>query len=80
MQAPAEKGSHSGHLVLAHEPVTKAGGATLQKEDQYGVATATYQPFSQSEGWSQSCKRRGQHDRALKEAREAHRWAVEAAH
>ena len=46
MQALGERGSHSRHLVLTHEPVTKAGGAALQQEDQYGVAAAVYQPFS----------------------------------
>ena len=45
MWALAKKGSHSGHLVLADEPVIKVEGAALQ-EDQYSVAAATYQPLS----------------------------------
>ena len=52
MWASAERGSYSGHLVLTDELVVKVGVLSLQKEDQYGVAAATYQPFSQSEGWS----------------------------
>ena len=32
--ALAEGGSHLGCLVLTDEPVAKAGGATLQEEDQ----------------------------------------------
>ena len=56
------------------------GCAALQEEDLYGAAAATYQPFSQSEGWSQSFERRGQHDEALQEAREAHKWALETTH
>ena len=49
MQAPAERGSYSGHLVLADESVAEVGSATLQEEDQYSAAT-TYWPFSQPEG------------------------------
>ena len=79
MWAPAERGSYSGHLVLTDDPVAKVGDATLQ-EDQYGAAATTYKPFSQSEGWSHSCERRSQHNKALHEAREAHKQALEAAH
>ena len=48
MQAPAERGSHSGHLVLTDEPVTKVEGAALQEEDQYGVAATAYLPIRRS--------------------------------
>ena len=78
IQALGERRSHSGHLVLNHEPVMKVRGATLQEEDQYGTAATTYQPFSQSKGQSQSHERRGRHDEALQEAREAHKQALEA--
>ena len=80
MKALAETGSHSGHLVLTDKPVTKAGGAALQEEDQYSAAAATYQQFSQSEVQSQSHERRSKHDKALQEVREAHKQALEAAH
>ena len=46
MWALAERGSHSGNLVLTHGTVTKVGGAALQEEDQYSVAATVYQPFS----------------------------------
>ena len=80
MWAPAERGSHSGHLVLTDEPVAKAGGVTLQEEDQYRAAAATYQPFSQSESQSWSHERRGWHGKALQETREAHKQGLEATH
>ena len=80
MQAPAEGGSYSGHLVLADELFVEAGSATLQEKDKCSPATATYQPFCQPEAWSRSCERRSQHEEALEEAKEAHQWALEAAH
>ena len=81
MQASAERGSYSWHLVLADEPVVEVGGgAALQDEDQCGVTATTYQPFSQPEAQSRSCERKSWHDEALQEAREAHQWVLEAAH
>ena len=67
-------------LSLLMSQLQSLEGATLQEEDQYGAAAATYQPFSQPEGQSRSRERRRQHDKALQEAREAHQQALEAAH
>ena len=58
MQAPAEGGSYSGHLVLADDPFAEAGGPALQEEDQCHAAATAYQPFCQPEAWSRSHEQR----------------------
>ena len=79
MQAPTERRSYPGHLVLADEPFAEVGGTTMLEEDQCGVATITHQPAGHPEAWSRSHERSSPHDEALQEASEAHQWALEAA-
>ena len=52
----------------------------MLEEDQYGEAAVTHHPACHPEAWSRSHKRRNPCAEALLKAREAHQWALEAAH
>ena len=56
----------------------RRGGTVKMEEDQRGAAAATPQPSCHTESHSQTPGREYSHNEALQEAREAHRWALEA--
>ena len=73
-----EAGAYPGYPVLSVELLTQVRGTAILEEDQQGDTVATLWLVCQLESQSRSRRREDLHDEALREAREAHQWALEA--